>query len=141
LFHFFCIFHFCFIQVFSFVHISNRFVCYSRDYHHMMRTSWSHGHATHMQRHQFSEKPSKSGLIGAWHKDDLYLGTSTIGNDKTPTQWILICEREVLGWRHEASCSSISPFQFFREPWKGDYLTNTHTHTKCDKQVLLIWIV
>jgi hypothetical protein len=25
-------------------------------------------------------KPSKSGLIGMWHKDNLYLGTSTIGN-------------------------------------------------------------
>jgi len=29
-------------------------------------------------------KPSKSGLIGAWHKDNLYLGTSTIGNGKPP---------------------------------------------------------
>jgi hypothetical protein len=27
-------------------------------------------------------KPSKSGLIGVWHKDNLYLGTSTIGNEK-----------------------------------------------------------
>jgi hypothetical protein len=25
-------------------------------------------------------KPSKSGLIGVWHKDNLYLDTSTIGN-------------------------------------------------------------
>jgi hypothetical protein len=25
-------------------------------------------------------KPSKSGLIGVWHKDNLYQGTSTIGN-------------------------------------------------------------
>jgi len=25
-------------------------------------------------------KPSKSGLIEAWHKNNLYLGTSTIGN-------------------------------------------------------------
>jgi hypothetical protein len=31
-------------------------------------------------------KPSKSGLIGVWHKDNLYLGTSTIGNgDPHPT--------------------------------------------------------
>jgi hypothetical protein len=29
-------------------------------------------------------KPSKSGLIGVWHKDKLYLGTSTIGNGKPP---------------------------------------------------------
>jgi hypothetical protein len=25
-------------------------------------------------------KPSKPGLIGVWHKDNFYLGTSTIGN-------------------------------------------------------------
>jgi len=29
-------------------------------------------------------KPSKSGLIGVWHKDNLYLGISTIGNGKPP---------------------------------------------------------
>ena len=29
----FCIFRFCFIRVFSFVHITDRFACYSRDYH------------------------------------------------------------------------------------------------------------
>jgi hypothetical protein len=29
-------------------------------------------------------KPSKSGLIGVWHKDNLYLGTNTIGNGKPP---------------------------------------------------------
>jgi len=31
-------------------------------------------------------KLSKSGLIGVWHKDNLYLGTNTIGNgDPYPT--------------------------------------------------------
>jgi hypothetical protein len=40
-------------------------------------------------------KPSKSSLIGVWHKNNLYLGTSTIGKRKTPTQRILIREREV----------------------------------------------
>ena len=29
-------------------------------------------------------KPSKSGLIGMWHKDNLYPGTITIGNGKPP---------------------------------------------------------
>jgi len=38
---------------------------------------------------------SKSGLIGVWHKDNLYLGTSTIGSGKPPTQRILIHEWEV----------------------------------------------
>jgi hypothetical protein len=46
----------------------------------MKQTSWSYGQATHTQRHQIPRKPSKSGLIGVWHKDNLYLGTNTIGN-------------------------------------------------------------
>jgi len=46
----------------------------------LMRTSWSRGHATRMQRHQIPKMPSKSGLIGVWHKDNLYLNTNTIGN-------------------------------------------------------------
>jgi hypothetical protein len=39
-------------------------------------------HATHTQKTKNPGKPSKSGLIGVWHKDHLYLGTSTIGNGK-----------------------------------------------------------
>jgi len=39
--------------------------------------TWSHNpHA----KTQIPGKPSKSGLIGVWHKDNLYLSTSTIGN-------------------------------------------------------------
>jgi hypothetical protein len=30
------------------------------------------------------EKPCRLGLIGVWHKDNLYLGTNTIGNRKPP---------------------------------------------------------
>jgi hypothetical protein len=41
------------------------------------------------------EKPCKSSLIEVCHKDNLYLGTNTIGNGKTLTQQILIHEREV----------------------------------------------
>jgi hypothetical protein len=46
----------------------------------IIRISWLRGHATHIQRHQILEKPSKSGLIRVWFKDNLYLGTSSIGN-------------------------------------------------------------
>ena len=47
-------------------------------------------------------KPSKSGLIGVWQKDNLYLPAPTLLEmKKTLTQRILIREREVLGWRHE----------------------------------------
>jgi hypothetical protein len=44
-----------------------------------MRTSWSRNpHAMTL----IPGKPSKSGLIGVWHKDNLYLGTNTIENGK-----------------------------------------------------------
>jgi sarcosine oxidase delta subunit len=48
----------------------------------MMRTSWSRGHATHTSKTSIPGKPSKSGLIEVWHKDNLYLDTTTIGNGK-----------------------------------------------------------
>jgi len=43
--------------------------------------TWSRGshHNPHVTT-PIPRKPSKSGLIGVWHKDNLYLGTSTIGN-------------------------------------------------------------
>jgi hypothetical protein len=59
-----------------------------------MWTLWSRGHTTHTQTHQFPGRPSKSSLIGVWHKDNLYLGISTIGNGN-PHQRILIHEWEV----------------------------------------------
>jgi len=37
-------------------------------------------HATPTQKTPIPGKPSKSGLIGVWHKNNLYLGTRTIGN-------------------------------------------------------------
>jgi hypothetical protein len=70
------------------------------------------------------EKQSKSGLVGVWHKNNLYLGTNTTGNGKP----------------------SPKEYWFANEKYKDDAtkrLTLTqHTHTKCGKQkVLLIWIV
>jgi hypothetical protein len=47
----------------------------------LMRTSWSRN--THAKT-PISGKPSKSGLIVVWHKDNLYLGTSTIENENPP---------------------------------------------------------
>jgi hypothetical protein len=43
--------------------------------------TWSHN--PHLKT-QIPGKPSKSSLIGVWHKNNLYLGTSTIGNGKPP---------------------------------------------------------
>ena len=72
-----------------------------------------------------SGKPSKSGLIGVWHKDNLYLGTITIGNRDPHPMNIDSQTRSIrmTSWRQ--NYSSISRFQFFREPRKGDYPTNT----------------
>ena len=82
------------------------------------------------------------GLIGVWHKDNLYLGTSTIGNgDPHPTNIDSRTRSIRMTPRRQLFFDKLF-FQFFRKPWKGDYLTNTNTHTKCSKQeVLLIWIV
>jgi hypothetical protein len=59
-----------------------------------MQISWLRGHATHIQRHQIHLKPSKSGLIGVWHKDNLYLGINTIGRVKV----IIIKAAEILAY-------------------------------------------
>jgi hypothetical protein len=40
-------------------------------------------------------KPSKSGLIGVWHKDNLYLGTSTIRNRKPRPTNIYLQTRDI----------------------------------------------
>jgi hypothetical protein len=45
----------------------------------MIRTSWSRNPQV---KTPIPGKPSKSGFIGVWHKDNLYLRTSTIGNEK-----------------------------------------------------------
>jgi len=57
-----------------------------------MWTIWSHNPHS---KTSIPGKPSKSGLIEVWYKDNLYLDTSTIRNGKTPTQQILIHEGEV----------------------------------------------
>jgi hypothetical protein len=60
----------------------------------MMRTSWSRGHATHTQRHQFLESQENQ----VWYKCDTKITctkTPTLLETETPTQRILIREREV----------------------------------------------
>jgi hypothetical protein len=78
-------------------------------------------------------KPSKSGLIGVWHKDNLYLGTSTIGNEKPPPNKNWFANEKYKDDAMKTVVLRLVIFQFFREPWKGDYLTNTHTHTHTHK--------
>jgi hypothetical protein len=86
--------------------------------------------------YQIPRKLSKSGLIGVWHKYNLYLGTNTIGNGNpypvnihSRTRSIRMISRSLLFFHKW--------FQFFREPRKGEYLT---THTQCcGIRCLLIW--
>jgi hypothetical protein len=79
----------------------------------MMWTSWSHDQATHTQRHQIPRKPSKSGFIRVWHKDNLYLGTNTTWcepRDHVVTQptikleiWSWKAERGLIGVWHNGN--------------------------------------
>jgi hypothetical protein len=100
--------------------------------------TWSHNPHT---KTPIPGKPSTSGLIGVWHKDNLYQGTSTIGNGNphprnidsrtrsirmTPRRWLFF---------DKLFLSSL-------ENHGREIISQTHTHTKCGKQeVLLIWIV
>jgi len=88
-------------------------------------------------------KPSKSGLIGVWHKDNLYLRTSTIRNrDPHPTN-IDSRTRSIRMTPRRQLFFDKSFFSFLENHGREIIApTHTHTHTKCGKQeVLLFWIV
>jgi len=79
-------------------------------------------------------KPSKSGLIGVWQKDNLYLGTSTIENeDPHPTNIDSWTWSIRMTPRRQLFFDKLF-FSFFRESWKEDYLTNTHTPSAANKK-------
>ena len=80
----------------------------------MMWTSWARGHT----KTSIPEKSSKLGLIGMWHKDNLYLDTSTIGNENP----------------HPTNIDLESKFDFFLLPesyhklWAISKIIKTKTH-------------
>jgi hypothetical protein len=81
-------------------------------------------------------KPSKSGLIGVWHKDNLYLGTSTIGNrNPHPTN--------IDSWMRSIKMMPRSPLFFDKLFFNSLENQGTKiiplTHNKCGKRSLLIW--
>jgi len=80
-------------------------------------------------------KPSKSDLIGEWHKSNLYLGTDTIGIKPLPMNNNLR-RRSILDWPHEVSCTLIKRFQSFKEQRKGEYLTHTHNNKLQQNKVI-----
>jgi hypothetical protein len=84
-------------------------------------------------------KPSKSGLIGVWHKDNLYLGTNTNGNGNPHST-------NIDSWMRSIRMTSRSKL-FFDKSFFSSLKNQGReiippTHNKCGKQeVLLIWIV
>jgi hypothetical protein len=96
-------------------------------------TKWCEPHdhvvTTHTQRHQIPRKPSKSGLIEVWHKDNLYLGTSTIGNrDLHPTNIDSRMRRvQMMPRRHLFFDKS---FFSSLENHGREIISPTHTHTQ-----------
>jgi hypothetical protein len=107
------------------------FLCESRDHVVMQPT----------RKDTNSWKPSKSGLIGVWYKDNLYLGTNTIGNrNPHPTNIDSRTRSKRMTPRKELFFDK-SFFSFLqnhgREIISSTY-THTHIHTKCSKQELLL---
>jgi len=77
-------------------------------------------------------KPSKSGLIGVWHKDNLYLGTSTIGNeDPHPTN----IDSRTRNIRMMPRRQLFFDKSFFSslENHEREIISPTHTHTHTHK--------
>jgi hypothetical protein len=85
------------------------------------------------------EKPSKSGLIGMWYKDNLYLGASTIENGNPhPTN----IDSQMRSIRMMSWSQLFFNKSFFNSLENQGREIIPPTHNKCDKQdVLLIWIV
>ena len=94
----------------------------------IMRISWSRGHATHMQRHPIPGKPSKSGLIGVWHKDNLYLGTSTIGN-RNPHPTNIDSRTRSIRMMPRKQLFFDKSFFSSLENHEREIISPTHTHT------------
>jgi hypothetical protein len=81
-------------------------------------------------------KPSKSGLIGVWHKDNLYLGTSTIRNGNPQPMNINSRTRSI---RMTPQSQLFFDKSFFSSLEKQGRKIIPPTHNKCGKRSLLIW--
>jgi len=75
-----------------------------------------------------SQKVSKSGLIGVWYKDNLYLGTRTIGNgDPDPTNIDSRTRSTRMTPRRQLFFDK--SFFSFLENHGREIISPTHTHT------------
>jgi hypothetical protein len=74
-------------------------------------------------------KPSKSGLIGVWHKDNLYLRTSTIRNrDPHPTN--IDSRTRSIRMTPRRQLFFDKSFFSFLENHGREIIAPTHTHTQ-----------
>jgi hypothetical protein len=94
----------------------------------IIRTSWSHGHTTHTQT-PIPRKPSKSGLIAVWHKNNLYLSTITKGNRKPPPNDIDSRTRSIRMTPQRQLFFNKSFFSSL-ENHVREIISPTHTHTQ-----------
>jgi hypothetical protein len=117
--------------VFAFVHSHEE---HSLPMFFFMRTSWSCGHA----KTPIPGKPSKSGLIGVWQKDNLYLGTSTIGNgDPHPTN--IDSRTRSIRMMPRSSYSLISHFSVLQRTMEGRLSHQQQTHKVRQTKSFINW--
>jgi hypothetical protein len=82
------------------------------------------------------KKPSKSVLIGVWHKDNLYLGTNTTGNENPHPMNIDLWTRSI---RMTPQRQLFFDKSFFSSLENQEKEIIPPTHNKCCKRSLLIW--
>jgi hypothetical protein len=82
-------------------------------------------------------KPSKLGLIGVWHKDNLYAGTSTIGNKKPSTNEYWFANQT---YKNDAMKLVVLWLVVFNslENHGKEIISPTHRLTKCGKQEIVL---
>jgi hypothetical protein len=98
-----------------------------------MRISWSRNpHA----KTPIPGKPSKSGLRGVWHKDNLYLRTSIIQNGKPPPNEYWFTNNKYKDDSRKPVVLREVVFSYLEN--QGREIIPP-THNKCGKRSLSIW--
>jgi hypothetical protein len=83
-----------------------------------------------------SQKATKSGLVGVWHKDNFYLSTSTTGNENPhPTN----IDSQTRSIRMTPRSQLLIDKLFFSFLENQGMEIIPPTHNKCSKRSLLIW--
>jgi len=80
-------------------------------------------------------KSSKWGLIGVWHKDNLYLGTNTIGNEKPPPNEYWFANEKYKDDATKPVVLQLVIFSCLENQWRKII---PPTQNKCSKQEVLL---